>query len=125
MNPAFIYIAVAVGGALGACSRYAISDGMARFYTQSFPIATLLTNVIGGLLIGVLFVLLQEKALLPDIYKPLLITGFLGGLTTFSTFSLETVNLLSVGRYIEAALYMLLSVVLCVLACIVGMLLAK
>lgn len=125
MNPAFIYLAVAVGGALGACSRYVISDGMARFYAQPFPIATLLTNVIGGLLIGVLFVLLQEKALLPDIYKPLLITGFLGGLTTFSTFSLETVNLLSVGRYIEAALYMLLSVVLCVLACFVGMLLAK
>ena len=117
MNVLLIYLAIAVGGGLGACSRYALSLTFAKWFGHAFPWPTLLVNLLGGLAIGVLYCIAQEKFAADSLFKPLLITGFLGGLTTFSTFSLEMVQLVQAGQFISAFLYSLLSVILCVSAC--------
>lgn len=117
MNALSVYLAIGLGGGLGACSRYALSLLFTQRLVSNFPWPTLLVNLLGGLAIGVLFVVLQEKFAADTWLKPLLITGFLGGLTTFSTFSLETVQLLQTGQFLFAFLYSVLSVILCVGAC--------
>lgn len=125
MNNSLIYLAIALGGAIGACSRYGLSMWINKQIDGTFPWATLSVNLIGGFLIGALYWLLQEKVIAVEWLKPLLITGFLGGLTTFSTFSLEAVQLIQQGLLLQAVMYMLVSVVLCVLACWLAMALLK
>lgn len=115
-----LYMAIAVGGAIGACARYAAAAWVARLLPGSFAWGTLLVNVAGSLLIGVLFVLITEKAVLPEAAKPFLVTGILGGFTTFSAFSLETVGHVLEGQYLAALVYTLLSLLLCVSACFAG-----
>lgn len=117
MNTLAIYSAVAIGGALGACSRYGLSNYIVSILGDAFPWATLIVNILGGALIGLFYVLLQQQGFWPSLSKPIIITGFLGGLTTFSTFSLETLQLLQSGQFVYALLYMMASVVLCVAAC--------
>lgn len=117
MNTLTIYSAVAIGGALGACSRYGLSSYITAALGAAFPWATLIVNIIGGALIGLFYVLLQQQGFWPSLSKPIIITGFLGGLTTFSTFSLEALQLLQSGQLVYALLYMMASVVLCVAAC--------
>lgn len=117
MNTLAIYSAVAIGGALGACSRYGLSGYITAALGTAFPWATLIVNVFGGALIGLFYVLLQQQGVWPSLSKPIIITGFLGGLTTFSTFSLEALQLLQSGQFVYAVLYMMASVVLCVAAC--------
>lgn len=117
MNALSIYLAIAIGGGLGACSRYALSLAFAKSIGGTFPWPTLLVNLLGGLAIGIAYVVIQEKLAAASLLKPLLITGFLGGLTTFSAFSLEAVQLLQAGQVFSAFLYSVLSVILCVSAC--------
>lgn len=106
-------LSVALGGALGAVARYWLS-GWLNTSDSKIPWGTLSANVLGSFLMGVMFVLILEKAKLPPEMRPLLMTGFLGAFTTFSSFSLETLTLLHEGHIIAALFYVILSVTLCI-----------
>ncbi|MDR1481941.1 MAG: CrcB family protein [Synergistaceae bacterium] len=93
-------LAVGAGGFIGACLRFVITR-RASLLSSAFPWGTLLSNAAAGLLIGVLMGLEYRSPVLPPRVKLFLSTGFLGGLSTFSTFSLETVLLFMDGRYIS------------------------
>ncbi len=112
---------VALGGALGAVCRYGISRIP---FMSSYPIATFLTNLMGALLIGFI-VGVSEKKNVSDNVLLFSKTGFCGGFTTFSTFSLESVSLLNEGKYIVGGTYIILSLVLCVIGVVFGQYLAK
>jgi len=116
---------VAIGGALGAVIRYSISSGIYNWFGRSFPYGTLVVNVIGSLAIGVLSILLVEKFNVPQEIKLGLVVGVLGALTTFSTFSWDTVDLLQQGLIQRALLNVLLNVVVCIGAVWVGTIWAK
>jgi len=119
------YLIIATGGAFGAVSRYALSVAAEKYNTSAFPFGTFLVNVVGSLLIGVVFVLLMERFPLDQQIRPLVIVGFLGAFTTFSAFSLEVVLLLQQGNYSTASWYMAMSVITCVFATWAGMNLAR
>lgn len=116
---------IAVGGASGAVARYVLALWIQRMWEGHFPLATLLVNILGSFAIGLLFVFVAEKELVHPDWRGVLMVGFLGAFTTFSTFSLETIILLEAGHITHALGYMLLSVTLCVMAAGSGILLAR
>ena len=118
-------IAIAAGGALGAVMRYAMSNAVYSLLGRGFPYGTLAVNVVGSLLMGFLFVWLVERSALDAIWRAALLVGGLGAFTTFSTFSMETLNLLEEGALLPALLNVLLSVVLCIAAAWGGVLVAR
>ncbi|ADY72748.1 CrcB-like protein [Desulfurobacterium thermolithotrophum DSM 11699] len=118
-----IFLYVGIGGFLGAISRFLISGFVQKFFGISFPVGTLAVNVFGSFLIGFL-AMLFENIIAPE-WKAVFITGFLGALTTFSTFSYETVILIQEGLYQKAFLNVFLNVILCLVATISGMTLFK
>ncbi len=91
---------VGIGGFIGACLRYGISLNASKIFGTQWPYGTLIVNVMGGIFIGLLMELSVTTELISPEMKLLLITGLLGGLTTFSTFSYETVTLFYSGSYI-------------------------
>lgn len=116
---------VALGGAIGSVLRYLTAVMVQKYYAHVFPLATLLTNVIGCLLIGI-FVGWLSKHQLPDTnLKWFLITGFCGGYTTFSAFGLENVSLLQSGNSGYALLYIATSVVIGLAAVYAGLWIAR
>lgn len=122
----FSFVLVGLGGALGAMGRFGLAGLVGRLWPGSFPLATLLINVLGSATMGVLVGLLsrwlppwQEQARL------VLAVGFLGGFTTFSSFSLETIVLVERGELLQAGLYALLSVALCLLGLYLGLLVTR
>ena len=114
-------ISVAAGGAVGAMARYWVSAFLLNNTNFRLPYGTMLCNVLGSFLMGVFFVLIMEKARLNPELRPIIMVGFLGAFTTFSTFSLEAVTLLQEGHIMSAAIYILMSVVLCVVALYSGL----
>lgn len=115
---------VAFGGAVGASLRYLSGLAILRLLGHpSFPVAIIFVNVVGSFLMGAFVVAAANKGLTH--LSPLVMTGILGGFTTFSAFSLETMNLIERGDTIQAALYVLLSVVLSVGALAAGMATAR
>jgi len=106
---------VALGGAIGAVLRYLTGLAVA------FPFGTLSVNVLGSFLIGLLWIWLADRTVL----MPFLMVGVLGGFTTFSAFSLDTVRLVESGAIMSAAFYVLASVTLSVLACFLAIWLAR
>ena len=110
------WVAVAVGGALGAMARYAISTWIFQVSSHKFPYATLTVNVLGSFVMGILFVVIIERSALPMEMRSLWMIGFLGAFTTFSTFSLDALGLWQNGHLFMALLYVLATVVLCLLA---------
>jgi CrcB protein len=111
-------MSIAIGGAIGAVLRYF------AILVFTFPFGTIVVNVLGSFLIGVAFVyLLQDKSL--GRYLPFAMTGVLGGFTTFSTFSLDTLTLIEKGAFGTALAYVLGTVALCLLACAAGLWLAR
>jgi CrcB protein len=115
--------AVGIGGFLGAIGRFILSTGIQRIMGASFPYGTLLVNVLGSFFIGFL-VLYFEQSISPQ-QKAFAITGLLGALTTFSTFSLETVLMLQQNLYAKALSNVSLNIILCIGATILGMIIFR
>ena len=116
------FLSVALGGAIGASARFAVNLLALRLFGTAFPAATLCVNVLGSLAMGVLAVLLLERA---SPLAPFVLTGVLGGFTTFSAFSLDAITLLERGDVLAGVGYVLLSVVLSVLALYLGLLITR
>jgi CrcB protein len=118
------YLWVAIGGALGSMARYFIGGLISEKTGGSFPWGTLAVNVTGSFIIGILGALtVPEGKMAPQtraLATQLLITGVCGGYTTFSSFSLQTLNLLRDGEWLYAAGNVLLSVILCMIAVWIG-----
>lgn len=123
MNLAFL-LSVGIGGFIGAILRFSISNWVGKTTTTAFPWGTLSVNVLGSFLIGFLFLYFQQSNLSAT-QKALFITGLLGALTTFSTFSLETVLLMEKELYVRAFSNVFLNVVLSVFFTFLGMLFFK
>lgn len=121
----FRVIAIALGGSIGAVLRYAIANGIHMFLGRGFPYGTLVVNVVGSLGMGVLYVLLLERLSLGPEWRAALQIGLLGALTTFSTFSMETLLLFENGEAQKAILNITLNVVLCLGATWLGMVLGR
>jgi fluoride exporter len=118
-------LAVAAGGALGSLLRFWMSSGIYAVLGRGFPYGTLAVNVVGCLAMGLLYVLLLERMALAPEWRAALLIGLLGGFTTFSTFTMETFNLMENGETLKAGLNVLLSVITCVAATWVGVLVAR
>jgi len=106
------YLFVALGSAAGGMLRYWLSNYVYKWLPVFFPFGTLTVNFIGSLIIGLLVFGLDDRGLLSPETRLLLTVGFCGGFTTFSTFSLETVNLIKNSEYLLAAINIVASVVL-------------
>ncbi len=118
-------IAIACGGAFGALSRYFVIGLVTDWLGKDFPFGTLFVNILGSFLIGILYVVVVLKMHVSPELKSILVVGFLGAFTTFSTFSLEAFNFISQGLLLTAVTYILSSVILCILAVWGGVSLAK
>lgn len=118
-------IYVAIGSALGGVSRYLVGGFVHRLLDTTFPAGTLLINVSGSFLLGVILRYAVETPTLTPEVRALLTVGFCGGYTTFSTFSYETVALLKDGEWTRAGLYITASVLLSVLGTMLGFALAR
>ena len=110
----WIVAQVALGGALGSLGRYGLQLASLRAMGPAFPVGTLALNVLGCFVMGLLFVWLTERGLMR--FAPFLITGILGGFTTFSAFSLDAFLLWEKGQMVGAAGYVLASVLLSLVA---------
>lgn len=118
-------LAIAAGGAMGALLRFWVSSGVHGVAGRAFPYGTLTVNVLGSLIIGILYVVFNERVEVSPHWRALLMVGVLGALTTFSTFSMETLELLEKGDLIKAILNVLLNVFLCISAAWVGVLVVR
>ncbi|MCR6637218.1 fluoride efflux transporter CrcB [Devosia sp.] len=120
------FLLVGAGGALGAMARYGFAVLVARLWPTTFPLATLLINIIGSIAMG-LFVGFMAK-LLPANQEELRLfvaVGIFGGFTTFSSFSLDTIVLIERGELIQAVTYVALSVVVCLIGLYLGLLITR
>ncbi|EAT13405.1 fluoride efflux transporter CrcB [Bermanella marisrubri] len=119
------YLAIALGGALGAMARAYVSNLAIKILGTSFPFATLTVNLLGSLLMGFVAVLIFDYLKLSGYWREVIMVGFLGAFTTFSTFSMEGLNLINSGQWQTALVYFVVSVVGSVSACFVGWYVAK
>src|SRR3954465_8031874 len=119
------YLWVGVGGFVGANARYILGNWIVGRLGPGFPAHTLIINVSGSFLIGVILTLLTERLEVDPAWRLLLVVGFLGGYTTFSSYSFEALGLLRGGDWVAAAGYMLGSNVLGLVACAAGVVLAR
>ena len=115
---------IACGGAVGAVLRYGITMGIHSAFGRGFPYGTLAVNIIGSILMGLLYAVLSGR-LDGDAWRAGLTIGLLGAFTTFSAFSIETLNLLESGNHLRAFAYIILSVALCIAGCWLGMVLGR
>src|SRR5437773_5238343 len=116
---------ISLGGALGTLLRYLTAMAAARWLAADFPYSTLIVNLTGSFLIGVVQVLGAEALMIPNDARLFLTTGVMGGLTTYSAFSYETVRLFESGAWTEASINVVLMTVACVILCFTGMLVGR
>ena len=111
---------VACGGAFGATLRYLIGIGIVSLFGKGFPFATLTVNIVGSLIMGYIFQLVQQETISSSPWWPLIGVGFLGALTTFSTFSMDNIVMMQQGEFIKAGLNIVLNVTISLFACYIG-----
>lgn len=117
---------IGIGSAIGGIFRYLVSTGTYKLVGRTFPYGTLTVNALGSFLVGILFIILLERFNgVADQLRSLLIIGFLGGFTTFSSFSIETINLIENGELYRGLLNILISIVLCLSLTWMGILLGR
>jgi CrcB protein len=121
----YAYLAIAVAGVFGCWSRYLMTQLVQSIWGSGFPFATLFINVSGCFLMGFLFVETLERLTIPVWARTGILTGFLGGYTTFSTFAMETLLLMERGEVVKGGVYLLLSNLLGVAAAFLGAFLAR
>jgi CrcB protein len=117
-----IYLWIALGSALGGVGRYWCSGVIARHIGETFPWGTLVVNVLGSLLIGLVATLSEPdgRLLMSPTLRQFFMLGLFGGFTTFSSFSLQVLNLVRDGQWVMASLYVLASVALCLIGVWLG-----
>ena len=116
---------IALFGALGCLARYLLSGWVYQLFGRGFPYGTLAVNVIGAFLIGLIMEFSIRSALVSPTFRVALTIGFLGGLTTFSTFSFETFRLLEEGAFLVASVNVLVSVISCLACTWIGIVVAR
>lgn len=120
-----LILIVGFGGFIGAVFRYLISINSVKLFGANFPYGTLIANIIGAIIIGFVMRLSLDTTIISSNSKLFLTTGMMGGLTTFSTFSYETVSMLNCGEYIIALTNLGLNVILSFIGVVLGMAIAK
>ena len=121
MSTLKLYLMIAAGGASGACLRFFISETMLKLLGRGFPFGTLAVNILGSLLMGVLYGLIEREIITVSPAKSLIGIGFLGALTTFSTFSMDSLLLLQQGHFLKMALNIVLNVTVCIFMAWLGL----
>lgn len=121
-----ILLLIFIGAGLGGVCRYAVSNATYLFLNTNFPYGTLIVNVSGCFIMGILFVFILDRLneAAPQL-RALLLVGFLGGYTTFSSFSIETISLLENAEYMKAFLNIFLSTTLCLIAAWAGVIIGR
>lgn len=119
------WFAIAMGGALGATARFAMSHHVYQWFGRDFAWGTLSVNMLGSFIMGLSAILLVDKLGVSTEWRAFILVGFLGAFTTFSTFSYETMQYIQIGEMTKALLNISVSVVTCVVAVWLGMLAAK
>lgn len=117
-------LAIFLGGGLGSISRYIVAL-LLKSYSVNFPIATLTVNIVGSFILGFVAALFWRDIHLNHTLRLAITVGFCGGLTTFSTFSWETFDLIKNGEFILALIYTVISLLVCILAVALGAFLTK
>ncbi|WP_243975421.1 fluoride efflux transporter CrcB [Vibrio natriegens] len=107
---------IAIGGAIGACSRYLVSEYCVTLLGRSFPYGTLTVNIAGSFIMGLLIAAVENEWLAPYPWRQIIGLGFLGALTTFSTFSMDNVLLMQQGAFLKMGFNVLLNVLLSISA---------
>lgn len=120
-----IYIAVAIGGSLGAVSRYWLSNSTYQWLGTNFPYGTLMVNVVGSLLMGFLSVFLVHRWNVSDELRFGILVGYLGSFTTFSTFAMDSLHWMDSGAIFKSISYILVSILFCLLGAWAGLASAK
>jgi len=118
-------VAIAVGGAFGAVARFSLGNVINALLGTDFPYSILIVNVLGSFLMGICFELLVEDTDFPAVLRSILMVGFLGAFTTFSTFSIQVLGLLETGRIVSALIYVIASVCLSLLAVVFGIFICR
>lgn len=116
---------IAAGGALGSVLRYLMSTGIYSVLGRGFPYGTLAVNILGCLTMGIVYVFLYERMDISAEWRAGLVIGVLGGFTTFSAFSIETMNLIEAGEQLKAIINILFSIILCISGCWLGIVLGR
>jgi CrcB protein len=120
-----VYLAIAIGGVLGCWARYAMTNLVQAVYGRDFPYATLSINVLGSFLMGFLFIETLERLTIAPYVRIGILTGVLGGFTTFSTFAMESLLLAEQGEATKSILYVGLSLVLGIGGAVFGAYIAR
>ena len=116
----YLILSIAIGGAIGATSRYILSNAIQNLSSNPFPYGMLLCNIIGSIILGLLYDSLTKADFFSDNMKVFLQVGIIGSFTTFSAFSLEAFLMFEKSDYITAVIFILLSVVLSIGGLILG-----
>ena len=118
-------LVILFGGGLGAVSRFLLSGFVYHHLGKAFPYGIMVCNVLGSFVIGFCAILFLQKFPAASLSQSAVITGFLGGFTTFSSFSLDAITLLQEGFIMKAFLYIVLSVAISLVALVIGMYIGK
>jgi CrcB protein len=119
------FILICFGGAVGTGARYLLGGFVARVAGPEFPYGTLLINVLGSFLIGVVQQVGLSTLMIPDTLRLVLAVGVMGGFTTYSSFSYETVKLVETGSWGAAGAYVVFTTTLCLVGCVMGLSLGR